>query len=116
MRTRFLAFVLVLAAAMPSVTAHAQATSEADRLREAVRNLTAQLRALEDQRVTNQAKLAQTEREKQRAEQTSDQLRKELKEAEDKQAQMVEEFNRRLSDRDQVLERWKSAFGQAADV
>jgi len=111
-----MALVLLLAAAAPFASAHAQASSESDRLRDAIRNLTAQLRALEDQRVANQAKLAQTEREKQQAEQTIDLLRRQLKTADDKQVEMVEEFNRRLSERDQVLERWKSAFGQAADV
>lgn len=117
MRRATLALMMMLTvAAAPQSSAHAQAASEADRLRDAVRNLTAQIRALEDQRTANQAKLAQTEREKQRADQTTEQLRRQLKDADDKQLQMVEEFNRRLSERDQVLERWKSAFGQAADV
>jgi septal ring factor EnvC (AmiA/AmiB activator) len=62
--TRPLLFVLAgcvlagfLALAWPSAPLHAQATQELDRLRGALRTLTAQARALEDQRAALQAQL-----------------------------------------------------------
>jgi hypothetical protein len=116
MKAAILAFVILAIAAASQSPVRAQAPSEADRLREAVRSMTTQIRSLEDQRTANQAKLAQTEREKQRADQASELLRRQLKDAEDRQQQMIAEFNRRLGERDQVLERWRSSFGQAADV
>jgi hypothetical protein len=90
--------------------------TETDRLREAIRSMTAQLRSLEDQRTQMQAKLTQTEREKLAATQRADRLTRQLKDAQDSMQKAVEEFNQRLADRDETLDRWKTAYNQAADV
>ncbi|MGU7714723.1 hypothetical protein, partial [Escherichia coli] len=74
MRRTTLAAVLIGLAATP-----AMAQSETDRLRDAVRTMTGQLRALEDQRAQTQARLAQVEREKTQALQAADRLRGQLK-------------------------------------
>jgi chromosome segregation ATPase len=94
----------------------AQAQSETDRLRDALRSMTGQLRALEDQRAGLQARLAQTERERQRALQQAEQLRGQLKQAQEAQQQAVDDFNARIAERDATLEKWRTSYGQAAEV
>jgi chromosome segregation ATPase len=115
MRIRFLGIALVLfATLLANFSAHAQ--SETDRLRDALRGATAQARALEDQRTALQAKLADAERDKAAAKAEIDAAKAEVKKVEKEQRAAVEEFNQRLTDRDQALEKWKSAYEEAANV
>jgi DNA repair exonuclease SbcCD ATPase subunit len=107
---------LLVAAALPPVAAHAQAQSEVDRLRDALRNLTIQMRTLEDQRAAIQARLAEADRERQRANELAEDLKKQVKEAQDALQDGIREFNQRLTERDETLEKWKTAYEQAADV
>jgi chromosome segregation ATPase len=112
---RHLAIVIfvALAVGLPAV-AHAQ--SETDRLREALRSVTTQLRASEDQRAALQAKQAEGERERDRLQKQSDAFKAQLKDAEQANQQAVDEFNQRLAERDATLEKWKSAYEEAANV
>jgi len=105
--------LLVCLAALPT-TAHAQ--SESDRLREALRNATAQARALEDQRAALQAKVTATEQERDRLRKQNEAYRAQVKEAEQAYRDAVKEFNARLAERDDTLEKWKSAYDEAATV
>jgi chromosome segregation ATPase len=108
-------FVLLVALALAApVAAHAQ--SESDRLREALRSATTQARALEDQRAALQAKLTATEQERDRLRKQNEAYRAQVKEAEQAYRDAVKEFNARLAERDDTLEKWKSAYGEAADV
>ena len=97
-----------------SATAHADA--ESDRLREALRNATAQSRQLEDQRTALQAKLTSAEQEREKLKKQNEAYRAQVKEAEQAYRQAVKDFNDRLSERDESLEKWKSAYGEAATV
>lgn len=109
-------WLVLVAAAAVMVPAAAHAQSEADRLREALRSTTAQLRALEDQRAVLQAKSAEAERERDRLRRQNETLRGQLKDAEQAYRQAVDDFNQRLSERDDTLEKWKSAYNEAATV
>jgi hypothetical protein len=106
----------ILALAWPAAPAHAQAVGELDRLRAALRQLTAQVRSLEDQRGAMQAKQAESDREKDRLNQQIEGYKGQLKEAQDAQQQAVEEFNRRLGERDETIDKWRAAYEEAATV
>jgi chromosome segregation ATPase len=108
-------FALLVALALASPVA-ARAQSETDRLREALRNATAQARALEDQRAALQAKLTAAEQEGDRLRKQNEAYRVQVKEAEQAYSEAVKEFNARLAERDETLEKWKSAYSEAADV
>ncbi len=112
---RELAFVIfvALAVALPAV-AHAQ--SETDRLRDALRSATAQLRSLEDQRAVLQAKQAEADRDRERLRKLNDALKAQVKELDQANREAVVEFNQRLVERDNTLEKWKSAYEEAATV
>ncbi|MBC9879649.1 hypothetical protein G8O24_20105 [Bradyrhizobium sp. INPA01-394B] len=111
---RFLAvLVFVLILGLPRIS-HAQ--SEPDRLREALRTATAQSRALEDQRAALQAKLTAAEQERDRLKKQNDTFRAQVKEAEQAYRQAVKDFNERIAERDDALEKWKLAYGEAASV
>jgi chromosome segregation ATPase len=97
-------------------SATARADAESDRLREALRNATAQSRALEDQRAALQAKLTAAEQERERLKKQNEAFRAQVKEAEQAYRQAVKDFNDRLTERDESLEKWKSAYGEAATV
>jgi len=106
--------VVALATAALSLPAHAE--SEVDRLREALRTLTTQVRSLEDQRTSMQAQLTETTR-------ASDALKADVarakeiaKKAEADYRTAVKEFNERLEERNQTLEKWKEAYAEAATV
>jgi chromosome segregation ATPase len=115
MHPRILSFVLMLiATSLSSLSAHAQ--SETDRLREALRSATAQTRQLEDQRTALQAKVADAEREKAAAKVEIDAAKAQVKKIEKEHREAVEEFNRRLAERDETLEKWKAAYEEAATV
>ncbi len=101
-------------ATMLSQAAHAD--SDADRLREALRSTTAQLRQLEDERTALQAKVAGFDRERAAAKAQVDAAKAEVREIRKEQREAVEEFNNRLTERDETLEKWKAAYEQAATV
>jgi hypothetical protein len=107
---------LMLTCLWPGGRAHAQAGGELDRLRGALRQLTAQVRTLEDQRAAMQAKQAESDREKEQLNQQINGLKAQLKDAQDAQQQAVEEFNRRLTERDETLDKWRAAYEEAATV
>jgi chromosome segregation ATPase len=112
---RYLRLQLAVALTVASsVTARADA--ESDRLREALRSATAQSRQLEDQRAALQAKLTSAEQERERLKKQNDAFRAQVKEAEQAYRQAVKDFNDRLTERDESLEKWKSAYGEAATV
>ncbi|MCC8982608.1 hypothetical protein [Bradyrhizobium acaciae] len=112
---RIALFVLMMViGAFDSGTAFAQ--SETDRLRDALRTATAQTRALEDQRTALQAKVADADREKAAAKKEVDDLKAQLKKADKDHREAVDEFNQRLAERDETLEKWKSAYEEAATV
>jgi chromosome segregation ATPase len=94
----------------------ASAQSETDRLRDALRSTTAQTRALEDQRTALQAKLAEADRDKAAAKAEVEATKAQLKKTEKEHRDAVEEFNQRLAERDETLEKWKSAYEEAATV
>ena len=112
---RHLRFSLVVALALATSTA-ARADTETDRLREALRSATAQSRSLEDQRVALQAKLTAIEQERDRLRKQSEAYKAQVKEAEQAYRQAVKDFNDRLAERDETLEKWKGAYGEAASV
>jgi len=111
MRARIAAVLIVLLTA-----SQAMAESETDRLREALRRATGELRASEDQRVGLQARLAQAESQRQLALQENVRLKTQLKKAQTDLKQAVDDFNARLAERDATLEKWKDAYAEAADV
>ena len=78
--------------------------------------LEAQTRALEDQRTALQAKIADADREKAAAKKEVDDLKAQLKKADKEHRDAVDEFNQRLAERDETLEKWKSAYEEAATV
>jgi hypothetical protein len=113
MRDLAIVVFVALAIGLPG-SAHAQ--SETDRLREALRSATTQLRSSEDQRAALQAKQAEGERERERLQKQSDGFKAQVKDAEQAYQQAVDEFNQRLAERDATLEKWKSAYEEAATV
>ena len=105
----------VIASTVLTVSA-ARAESESDRLRDALRNATAQSRTLEDQRAALQVKLTSAEQERDRLKKQNEAFRAQVKEAEQAYRQAVKDFNERLAERDDSLEKWKSAYAEAATV
>jgi chromosome segregation ATPase len=120
MKTRILGPVVlslvVLAAAISSQAQVARADTETDRLREALRTATVQLRQLEDQRAALQAKVADADREKAAAKAQVDAAKAEVRQTEKQYREAVDEFNKRLAERDTTLEKWKTAYEEAATV
>ena len=88
----------------------------ADRLREALRSATGQFRTLEDQRAALQARATAAEQERDRPRKQNEVLRAQVKEAEQAYRQAVKDFNDRIAERDEALEKWKSAYAEAATV
>ncbi|QOG20635.1 MULTISPECIES: hypothetical protein [Bradyrhizobium] len=113
MRLLRLSSIAALAFIIPAI---AHADQEGDRLREALRTATAQARAAEDQRAALQAKLTSAEQERDRLRKQNEAYRAQVKEAEQAYRQAVKDFNERLSERDDSLEKWKVAYGEAAGV
>jgi chromosome segregation ATPase len=107
-------YLVIALTVLSSAAAHAD--TESDRLREALRTATAQSRSLEDQRAALQAKLAAIEQERDRLKKQNDAFRAQVKEAEQAYRQAVKDFNERLAERDESLEKWKSAYSEAATV
>jgi chromosome segregation ATPase len=94
----------------------ARADAETDRLREALRSATMQSRQLEDQRAASQAKLAEAEKEKAALKAQVDAAKAEARRLEKQHREAVDEFNQRLTERDETLEKWKAAYEEAANV
>lgn len=107
---------LVVIAAVTLLSSAALAQSETDRLREALRSATMQTRALEDQRTVLQAKLAEADRDKAAAKAEIEVAKAQVKKIEKEYREAVDEFNQRLADRDQTLDKWKTAYEEAAAV
>jgi chromosome segregation ATPase len=105
-----LAFIAIL------LTSAAHAQSETDRLRDALRAATLQARSLEDERAALQAKLADAEHEKATLKTEVDAARAETQQIEKQHRDAVDEFNQRLAERDETLEKWKAAYEEAAGV
>lgn len=112
---RYLRLFLIIALAVAH-SATARANSETDRLRDALRSTTGQLRTLEDQRAALQARATAAEQERDRLRKQTETLRAQVKEAEQAYRQAVKDFNDRLTERDEALEKWKSAYTEAATV
>lgn len=92
------------------------ADTEIDRLREALRSSIAQTRSLEDQRTAMQAQLADATRQRDNLKKEVDVAKAQTKKAQNDYRQAVTEFNDRLEERNQVLEKWKAAYEEAATV
>ena len=114
MQPRIPRLALLVAAAMYCGEAHADA--ETDRLREALRSATMQTRQLEDQRAASQVKLADAEKEKAALKAQIDAAKAEARRLDKQHREAVDEFNQRLTERDETLEKWKSAYEEAANV
>jgi len=114
MRVRHLSLALLLAASMSGGAARAD--TESDRLREALRSATAQARQLEDQRTALQAKVAAADHEIAAAKAQADAAKAETRQIEKQHREAVDDFNKRLAERDETLEKWKSAYEEAATV
>jgi chromosome segregation ATPase len=114
MKTPILSLI-VMAIASSQITI-ARADNEADRLREALRTATVQMRQLEDQRVGLQAKVADAEREKAAAKVQVEAAKAEVRQTEKQFREAVDEFNKRLAERDATLDKWKTAYEEAANV
>jgi chromosome segregation ATPase len=108
--------ILILVAFAVVFPAAAHAQSETDRLREALRSATVQLRALEDQRGALQAKEVEAERQRDLLQKQIDVYKAQVKGTEQAYQKAVEDFNQRLADRDDALEKWKAAYEDAASV
>jgi hypothetical protein len=115
MQNRTLIYGLVAIAILAS-TGAAFAQSETDRLREALRQAIAQTRTLEDERTALQGKLASAECDKANLKAQVEGAQAETKKAQKQYRDAVEEFNSRLAERDATLDKWKSAYEEAADV
>lgn len=114
MQIRISSLVLLLAAVL--LCGEARADTEHDRLREALRSATMQTRQLEDQRAASQAKLADAEKEKAALKAQIDAAKAEARRLEKQHREAVDEFNQRLTERDETLDKWKAAYEEAANV
>jgi len=114
MGSRAFTYCLVVVAALASGKAFAQ--SETDRLREALRQAIAQTRTLEDERTALQGKLSSAERDKTNLKAQIEAAQAETKKAQKQYRDAVDEFNNRLAERDATLDKWKSAYEEAANV
>ncbi len=99
-----------------TLSSAAYADNETDRLRDALRSATAQTRQLEDQRTALQARVADIDREKAAAKAQVDAAKAEVRDIQKQHREAVDEFNKRLAERDETLEKWKSAYEEAATV
>jgi chromosome segregation ATPase len=115
---------------LPVAGARADDTDMLNQLRAALRSSTAQLRELQDAQAAAQAKQTELEKQNEALRQQVDSLTKQVSEqgagAAPKSAkpevdraaldQAVAEFNRRLSAQNETLEKWKSAYTEAAGI
>src|SRR6201995_4455161 len=94
----------------------ARADAETDRLREALRAATPQARALEDQQTASRAQLAAAEKDKAALKAQVDAAKAETRKIEKEEREAIDQFNARLAERDETLEKWKTAYEEAANV
>lgn len=113
---RKLATVFVAAFVVALSGEGVQAQSETDRLREALRSATAQVRTMEDQRTALQAQIAEVTRARDALKSEVDAAKAKAKKADADYRVAVREFNDRLEERNQTLEKWKDAYTEAATV
>lgn len=114
MRPRFSPLALLFVAVC--CCGEARADAETDRLREALRNATAQARALEDQQTASRAQLAAAEKDKAALKAQVDAAKAETRRIEKEEREAIDQFNQRLAERDETLEKWKTAYEEAATV
>lgn len=105
----------LVAVSLAATQAHAQDT-EIDRLREALRMATTQNRSLEDQRNALQVKITKVESDNTALKGQVDKFKAKAKQSEKDYRQAVTDFNARLEERNQHLEKWKEAYTEAATV
>jgi chromosome segregation ATPase len=110
-----LAFVGALLAVMLS-TAAAQEQPETDRLRQALSQAITQARSLEDQRTALQSQLAAAQRDKTALQGQVKAAKDEVVQVHKEYREAINEFNKRLAERDDTLEKWKAAYEEAATV
>ncbi|WP_213773057.1 hypothetical protein [Bradyrhizobium sp. dw_78] len=116
MKTRIISLAALLSVSAVTLSSGAYADTETDRLREALRSATAQTRQLEDQRTALQARVADSDREKAAAKAQVDAAKAEVRDVQKQHREAIEEFNKRLAERDETLEKWKAAYEEAATV
>jgi chromosome segregation ATPase len=107
--------ILGLFAVAFTTAAHGE-DSELDRLRQALRDATAQLHGLDDQRLALQNQLNAGIQERDRLKSDVAAAKARIKAVEKAHREAVAEFNQRLEERNQVLEKWKAAYEEAATV
>jgi chromosome segregation ATPase len=107
--------IAVLLAIGATTAAHGE-DSELDRLRQALRDATAQAHGLEDQRLALQNQLGASMQERDRLKGDVAAAKARIKAVEKAHREAVTEFNQRLEERNQVLEKWKAAYEEAATV
>jgi hypothetical protein len=115
MRALLTLAVLVLLSGLVALPARAQ-QSETDRLRDALRAAIVQTRTLEDERVSLQAKQAESDRDRERLKKEVDATKNQLKTAEQQYKEAVETFNQRLKENADAFDKWKAAYEEAADL
>ncbi len=116
MKTRIISIAVFASLSATMLSSGAYADTETDRLREALRSATAQTRQLEDQRTALQARVADIDREKAAAKVQVDAAKAEVRDIQKQHREAIEEFNKRLAERDETLEKWKAAYEEAATV
>jgi chromosome segregation ATPase len=114
MRHVFLLLSMLVAAT--GAMAQSQTETETDRLRDALRGTVAQVRALEDERAALQARAEGAEREATSLRAQVDAAKAEAAQADKDYRQAVTDFNARLDERNKTLEKWRSAYEEAATV
>lgn len=113
---RKIVFILAAGWTFLLSSSNGNAQSETDRLREALRSATAQVRTLEDQRTALQAQIAEVTRARDAFKADVDSAKAAAKKADADYRVAVKEFNERLEERNQTLEKWKDAYTEAATV
>ena len=116
MTTRIISLAIFASLSATLLSSAAYADTEIDRLRDALRSATAQTRQLEDQRAALQARVADIDREKAAAKAQVDAAKAEVRDIQKQHREAIEEFNKRLAERDETLEKWKAAYEEAATV
>ncbi len=109
----------IIIAAMLAVAFAAPARAEdteIERLRQALRDATAQMHGLDDQRLAIQNQLNATIQERDKVKNDLTAAKAKIKAVEKAHKEAVAEFNQRLEERNQVLEKWKAAYEEAATV
>jgi chromosome segregation ATPase len=114
MRHALLLLFIIVMTALVGTSAFAQ--SETDRLRDALRVSTAQTRALEDQRVTLQARVTEAERDRSVLKGELETAKSQAVQADKDYRDAVKDFNARLEDHNKTLDKWKDAYAEAASV